>query len=368
MRKHTKKKSTLHTSTIKWERGTGAQSRCFERADRFGYDFFIARQKIIGDRFTYEYTSFSSINDFLNFSNKYKGKHHFNEIIRQNKPCVEYYDIDGSWNDFSSIQECLCLFIKLRCDFGQEQGETDRVLYDDLIVTEACNSSKLSLHIIIRKGNKYFENTDDQRRWQNNFSDWLGDMFKHDLSVYNKNSIMRCINSSKVSDPDRILKPWGHSKRIKNKRLFFCSYIPIYYYGRSEYNTPPIPNGLPINVVRKETKVVTVKRDPIEFPELVENLTHIIDTISPTRASEYDTWFAISASIKSVLGDCQDAFDLYHYFSEQCIEKYNQDDCTRQWDNIKAEQYNKFSIATLYRFYHLDKPKIRRGKSRLLTR
>jgi len=370
LRKHNRKTKSFNTA-VKWERGIGAQQRCFDRADRLGHSFYIARQRPIPRGFTYEYTSFNYVDDFLQFRKGYEGNHHFNEVIREGNPCYEYYDIDASWDEFNSVQECLCAFLRLRADYQQEQQPDcswEQVIkYEDLIVTEACNTKKLSLHVIINK-NKYFKNTDEQRRWQKTFSTWVQNRFKIDMSVYNKNSVMRCIDSSKVTEPNRPLRAWGHSKKIKDKRLFFCSAVKQYHYYDPKGNvTSSILSGMEIYVPESPKQIITKsERDPIEFPQLLENVNHMIETISPSRADSYETWFPISAAIKSVLGDCQEAFDLYHYFSEGCPEKYNEDQCTLFWDKMTNSQCSKYTIGTLYNYYNLDKPKIRVGKRRLI--
>lgn len=340
-----------------WIKGIGAQQKCFDRVKKD--EFFVVKQEPLNEGFTNTYNSFKDIDEYLLFKKKWEGRLTFNELIKEDTPCVEYYDLDGKWSDgWESIHDYVLAFLKLRDEYAEyplNAINNRTIRWEDLIITEACNDEKLSLHIIVR-GAYYFNNTNDQRVWANNFSEWI--KLKHpeskieiDTSVYNKNSIMRCVGSYKVGEESRPLRPYGLAKKIKDKRLFYCSYVEKFYgvVGKVSYMY------LPLDVPQPEKKPVS----PTSFPKVsdkeeLETCKVIIKTIHPSRSYERGSWFAIGSALHTTLWGSQEGLDLFLEFSSRCPDKYNEDECTRMWSKFERE----YSKGTLIYYFNQDKPKI----------
>ena len=302
-------KTTMNNSNIQAEAnefehkeflsGIGAQQKWFDRAicDRAICDdgddkFFVVYQQPIGDdKFTNTYSSFININSFLNhYKIQDEEDKRYYELIKNE--CVEYYDIDGKWTDgWESIEDLLCEFTRLRSDFAIDNQMNDtNILFQDLIVTEACNKIKMSLHIIIRR-DRFFNSCKDQKVWATCFNKWIIEntqsKIRLDLSVYNSNSLMRLVGSHKGNDPTRKFKPYGVAKRIKDMRLFYCSYVEDLSCLSVEIKHDVEAEGE--GDVEGEGKIQTENQDPPKPGELLSLITLIKDHITNKLHSLCDT-------------------------------------------------------------------------------
>lgn len=345
-----------------WIRGRGSQKKCFERSDLSGDQFFISRQEKYeyqGSQIkTYSFNSFKDIDTFLRYQAGEQTKT-FNEIIRVGTPCIEYYDIDAKWSNWSSVHDLVISFLKLREEFGSSKlniVNPKDVRYDDLIITEACNDTKLSLHIIIRQ-DYYFKCTQDLRVFAGAFSDWIQRSYPKskisiDMSVYNNNSAMRCIESCKLDDLQRPFKPYGLAKKIKDKRLFFCSYIEKFHGVVGETS----PMYLAADVTRPRQN----PEKPIEYPKLqrhqeLHTCRCIIKELHPKRSVEYNDWFAVGSALYNTLDGSEEGLNLFLLFSAKCEDKYNEIECRNIWTRMKGSGYTK---GTLVHMFNEDKIKI----------
>ena len=346
-----------------WLQGKGAQQRCF---DRYKSDeFFVVKQEQLNDSFTNTYNSFKDLETFLEFKKRWKGKQTFNEIIKEGSPCAEYYDLDAKWSDgWTCICNYLLEFLKLRAEYAEAEENTinnNKIKYHDLIVTEACNDTKLSLHIIINQPN-YFNNTDDQKIWARGFSNWIKNNYPEskiaiDLSVYNKNSMMRCIGSYKIGEENRPFRPYGLAKKIKDKRLFYCSYVEKFYgvVGRVTYMYLPLE--VPENLKQDSPKVGSNSYPTLSNKDELIFCEKVIQSLKPERSENYQDWFAIANALCSTLNGSKEGLKLFLEFSSKCPEKYNKNECIKLWDDISLRE-NKYSKGTLIHYFNEDNPKI----------
>jgi hypothetical protein len=348
------RRNTVQQPVKHWIKYSGAQDKCFDRAG--DDEFFAAKQEPYLETFTYTYNSFQNVDDFLAMTDNYKGAMTFNEVIREDYPCVEYYDIDCSWEQgWHSIHECVMAFLKLRNEY-REQVFNRPVDYEDLIITEACDEKELSLHIIIRHP-MYFKNTRDHRIWSASFQKWIDKKYPEsaielDVSVYNKNSLMRCVGSHKIRQPTRPFRPYGLAKQITDKRLFFCSYVEKYYgvVGEVSYL------HLPFRVLKsKEIKDKKITYPQVASKEELENCTLIINTLQPKRSDNYNDWFSVGSSLYHTLQGSEEGLQLFLTFSAKCEDKYNENKCRDVWSKMEGSGYTK---GTLIHLFNEDKPDI----------
>lgn len=341
---------------LPWLNGIGAQQKCFERADKNGHTFYAVKQIPYNNTFTNTYNSFEDIKAFIKFTDNWVGHCYFNELIREGTPCVEYYDIDGKWTDgWESIDDCLLQFIKLRLEYANSYMNTINkidVRWDHMIVTEACNNTKLSLHIIINKP-YFFNNTKDLRIWGNSFSDWIKikhpeSKIKIDTSVYNNNSIMRIVDNCKVGQESRPLKPYGIAKNITDKTLFYCSRVEKYYgvIGQVSYLYNPIDVKQP-----EETLITPIIWPTFSDEDELNTCKEFIKIFKPERSFEHSSWFSIGSALHNILKGSKEGLDLFLKFSSVCKEKYNENECILTWSKFKQE----YSKGTLIHYYNEDK-------------
>lgn len=341
-----------------WKAHIGAQEKCFSNA--CDDEFYVVKQLPCNDTFTNTYNSFSDIDEFLDFRNNWKGQNTFNELIREGSPCREYYDIDAKMVDWDgSIDKCLLAFLTLRRDFDQNINDYS-VRWDNMIVTEACNDVKLSLHIIVDTYS-YFLNTKDQKIWASKFSDWIkltdsNSKIEIDLSVYNNNSLMRCIGCCKIGDPDRIFKPYGLANNITDMRLFYCSYVEKFLYG----DGTSIPNAIPIIIPKSDQKVVKKSCYPIlTDDEELENCRQIVMSLKPIRHC-YKDWFAIGSALHHVLNGSKEGLEVFLEFSEKDPSSYNEEECIKIWDTFDIDK--GCTKGTLIYYFNQDRDSIYQKK------
>jgi len=340
---------------IRWFSGIKSQQKCF---DRSGSDqFFCVKQLPYNDKFTNTYSSFNNINTFLKFKKQWDGIPSFNELIREGHPCKEYYDIDAKMSDWKDqefadpIHACLREFVLLRNKFGEKNNLNflTPIRWDDLVVTEACNDVKLSLHIIV-KTHYYIPDTKDHKILAREFRNFI--KLKHptskidiDLSVYNTNSLMRCVGCCKIGDPDRIFKPYGISKKIKDQKEFYVSYVKMY--------NNQFPDGIPFCIPKdfKEDDVIKEKKDypKLSDKEELQNCREIVTSLAPHR-HEYTHWFAIGSALFNTLNGSLDGLELFIEFSSLDSSSFDEDECVKTWNSyIEGKGCSKGTLIHYFR-------------------
>ena len=91
---------------------------------------------------------------------------------------------------------------------------------------------------------------------------------------------------------------------------------------------------------------------PLSEPEL-KVLKEYIDTMNPSRAHYYDTWFKVICALAYI---SPTYVELARYFSMKS-NKYNAVDFTRIWNSIlHSKSKNPSSIGTIKHYASLDNP------------
>jgi len=353
-----------------WLSGRGAQNDMFERADKCKDTFYVARQVILPydkTKTTYEYNSFKNLDSFIQYQSSIDEPKHFYEIIREGTPCKEYYDIDCKKSDFDSINTFLVEFSELREEFIKIQNiitddydkskllqtlqrdsfgyirEHKNRLIPCQIVTEACNDKKFSLHIVYNHRMR-FKNTKHLKYFMEAFDSFLktkDTKIELDLSVYNKNSLMRCIYSSKALDTKRILVPDVMEWPIEN--FFISNPTSILSYS--------------LNITEQPKK-----RNKDEYPQLtdeeeLEFCKKLIKCINKDRASNYEDWFKLGCGLYNTLNGSKEGLDLFLEFSQLCPDKYDEQACIDLYNSFRDPDLNdNISKGSLIYWFKQDNP------------
>ena len=199
------------------------QATMFAKADELNHACYIARWLPSG-KFAYE-----SHPDIESWLDKYQqitdaDKRMYGEIHREGRAVCEYYDIDEKQAG-QDIDEWIDSFVKIRNEFSTTQN-IQPIRKNQLLVMEACDDNKFSLHILVR--NKYhFKTIADHKLFARKFQSWLDVEDRGlaiDTSVYNKNSVFRCIYSHKPNQT-RTFKFYGEDTGKWTIQDTFCSTI-----------------------------------------------------------------------------------------------------------------------------------------------
>jgi len=365
-RLNTKQQGKLEERPVaikEWLGGKGTQQEMFDRADKLGDTFYVSKEtKLYEGKNTYSYNSFKDLDSFLTYQSTIDGPKHFYELIRENTPCREYYDIDAQKSDFETIQSFLKEFDTLREEFLKTQQTIsdfepllqkhqsniwgnltiNRRLVPTQIITEACNDKKFSLHIIYNQKRK-FRNTTELKYFMTEFNNFLktkNTKIELDLSVYNKNSTMRIIGSSKVSDVSRIFKSYHHID------------LPMSNFFISNPTT---------GLHNKLNMIEQPKKDKSEYPKLtdeeeLEFCKTLIKHINKDRACNYENWFKFGCALFNVLNGTKEGLDVFLEFSKFCPEKYDEQTCIDLYQSFRDPELNdNIGKGSLIYWYNEDK-------------
>jgi hypothetical protein len=374
-KKMNNKPSDFVEKKTKFFTGIGSQQKMFDYAYEDD-DFYLVKQLKTPNGFTNTYCSFYDINSFLKFRSTRRRYTAYNELIREGQACLEYYDCDAKWSDgWNSIEEYVQEFLKLRQSFDSKLYFDD-VEYEDLVITESCNETKLSLHIIIRHTKKkyhithqqrYFENTKDHKIFASTFANYIKtshpkSKIKIDLSVYNKNSIMRCIDSYKIGDKKRVFKAYGRSKDITDMRKFYVSYLEkICFVG---HYTNYCGSYYSVTEPEKEDNII-IHRPIVSDEKELETCKIFIEIIKKDRADNYQEWCSIGSALYSTLNGSKEGFELFCDFSRQSEEKFNYNSCVNIWRGFGSST-SLATKGTLVYYYNLDKLKLKVKRKKIM--
>jgi hypothetical protein len=301
-----------------------------------------------------------NIYDFLDeYKNYPDDKKCFYEIIKDDRPCKLYFDLDykivtGGCNKGQYLFQC---FEDLLCDFLRETFPKFNEKKLEYFILEASNDIKISLHIICPTF--IFQNKNDIKAFMNLFRHFFENnngfnpdtgytyMEALDWCVYDSDRSFRIIGSSKLGQKRPLRIPDWHtnSKFSKNNiQNFFVTNIN---------NTD---NFIQINekwknkkfILNKKTDQVKLKYNDIQdiekhIPEIVngDELEYLLNIIPYEVIDEYDSWFKLIYCLKK-LGVPDERI---HEISSQS-DKYDESYTNSIINNFDASK-NSMTINTL---------------------
>ncbi|KAF9414397.1 hypothetical protein BGZ76_004877, partial [Entomortierella beljakovae] len=205
----------------------GPQDRSFawanENSDNF-YVTYISEVSYDGKTSYYEFASYKNLPTFLKTYNRIPDKERcFNEQIREDAACSEYYDID--WTLKPSVEDPEKIVQLEQRVFEKFLQQCDRYAPEYPVSEDQCrflsssSRSKVSLHIVIPTYDfninsqhmlKFMQDFKTARSKQGQDENSLDHI---DMGVYTKNRGIRCLGSCKRNDMSRrfICAPWHQS-------------------------------------------------------------------------------------------------------------------------------------------------------------
>ena len=225
----------------------GPQAECFDNADKYNHLFFVAKQYPYISRenekeTAFSYKSYGTVQDFLDGDDKSTDASNrtFMELIREGRPCLEYYDIEWELDDNEiSTQEQTRLdqLLKYRNSFAPEYP----VLSKHCRITSASSRPKKgSMHVVVFSDRYAFHNNHiDMSGFMKAFEKYIFEQSRHDVNacignnidwnVYTRNRGMRCLGSVKCTETTRpLIKAAWHieGSTTLNDREFYITNVP----------------------------------------------------------------------------------------------------------------------------------------------
>ena len=307
---------------------------------------------------TFLFGHYNSVGLFLSFYNSLENsKKHFYEIIPDDIPVYEYYDLDLKIeeNSFETNYTLLQWFKSLRKEFIKttsilpHDNEDNLPKEDDWIVTTASNHKKISLHLINRS--VIFKDKKQVKHWYEQLKNFVysfyeNDPLKHsvDFSVCSSFRSMRIIHSSKYDHPDRPLKLL-FDKDINNEQIY-----PYHTFITNAHNDVNLDEKI-ISFDFLPTRVITKTTNNV-LPSYSENsIIELLELLSPDRAGDYNDWIKIGWALKKAGVDIQVFKD---WSRENSSTKFNR--CEEIWNSSKDYE-DGVSLGTIHYFAKLDNPK-----------
>ncbi|KAF9420824.1 hypothetical protein BGZ76_004040, partial [Entomortierella beljakovae] len=258
----------------------GPQQQCFDRADDLQHNFFVSKQFIPKNSITAinSYKAFETVHHFLQYYDKISKQYrNFMELIRDSRPCLEYYDIEWELDSNTTAttiaaeeQPVLCKLQSLRNEFAPECPVKEYMCR----VSSASSISKQkgSLHVVVFKaGHAFHNNHTDMKAFMLAFKDYItikestdsdkrnGILNCIDWLVYTRNRLMRCLGSAKCEELDRpFVRALWHAASVDSPaHEFFITNVPSHLCLVSLDHIANIPKNLKpplhrtINTIKK---------------------------------------------------------------------------------------------------------------------
>ena len=272
-------------------------------------DFFVAYQKLDD---TYCYQSYNTFEDFMEIQNKEitPELRRWNEIIVENRPVPEYYDLDAKPTDnntdffdyYKIVGEDKIIdeFIAFRNKFVEKYY----IKYDiksNFVISTSSNENKFSVHIVVRNG-LFFQNAHQALKiFTNEFLKFLkqpinNTVITFDTQVYSKSRNMRLIGNTKLGKNNFLKK--HHNSSSFDDKLFLFSHIQsedTLFFIPKKIKTPP-------EKINNNNKIINVNKDLMEL----KNLLHIIDN------KNTNNWLVTGQIISDITNNSDEGLEIFN--------------------------------------------------------
>ena len=317
------------------------QDRCY--AENPDCEFFVAMDRTYWNHskqcedVTKVYAGFENHKAFLKWSAQdIRYEKCFYEMFKEDKKCVEFYDIDGTYDNdiylgdkgekLTDLQAAEN-FIDARMQFQEsilcEYSEQRLLRRSDFLIATTPpkeGEEKISLHVIIRNS-VHFKNIEHLKLFTDKFRDYIkSNNLKADFDkIYTKNRPFRMLGHHKLGQPTRIaqrLKGITEFCDIANEELFCGTYV--------------IDNTWTFPDIEKKTRNVKLYDNDEEMEELypksdLGKLVNLITESLDARVNDmlcdaeiqdrmnYDKWRTVVFAIFSA---CKDENEAVIYFQK----------------------------------------------------
>lgn len=299
----------------------------------------------------YSYNNFDEFNEIQKKESKENRRWH--EIIKENSPLVECYDLDAKYNDknernlnmfnlYNEIGEDAMIeqFKHYRKEFI-ERNYPQYDLSNEIYAISSCsNNKKFSIHIAIRN-ERYFQNSDKIKIFMRNFDKFLShdNKFILDLNIYNKNHAMRILENTKYGQ-NRFLKKHRSCSNLDDK-LFLFSYIQPDDKVFTIYDD-----------IKPDLKIIekTLSFDKsTDYNNMTILLPHIKDNIT------YSNWSLIGQVIYNISDGSNDGLEQFIEWSKKDYDDFDEDSVIKKWSTYKITTHN---LGVLVNQVKKDNPEV----------
>lgn len=275
------------------------------------------------------------------------------EVIRDNKPCLLYADIEWEKDLHPRTTEEVVEGVRKWMTRAFIEDYRIALRESDMIFLTAENAKKGSLHLIIRPVLFFAHN----KHMDTFIKRWAGKMIQEcdstmfylkpnakgekqpvtvfDLSVYSSNRVMRMLGCSKPNAPERFFRPYYPADVALQDTL--VTLVPHPHGGLVDEEYIHILEEKKTRAVRRTRRVLGTSPMPSSGDDVIDDVVHLINTTihpvaHPTQMGP-DTWrldrtdftykcgFGEMHQSNSCFVTIVDNFVYYHCFSNKCKGK-----------------------------------------------
>lgn len=341
---------------MKFYNGKGALKRCFSKNE--GKTFFVMFDKEIPSGKTKTFGAFKDIDAFYAWR-KGEGKSYpsnFYEIIREDKPCIEYYDIDAYPNKpgvyhNKTEDDIVDSFIEARLEYNYEMLSDHNIPLrrSDFYVTRTPGKDKISLHIYVRNGLMFKNNNVHLKNFVKDFKLYCeveGLLVDIDDTVYSKNRAFRLINNYKIGQPDRVCVAYNNKNKSKKDFLAVnVEGISKYYFEKEIMKVEKEKNDKAIREIFKESEDKIHLLFKLIGDTITRQKSPLCDTEYPDKIN-YKNFFSLTVAL---LNCCKES-DKKTFF-DLALEFYRHKDdldADAQYKRFLYYDYNEVGIGSLH--------------------
>lgn len=285
--------------------------------------------------FKWNFDRTRGVDNWDKFNTHYKSldTKYYYELIPANVPVKEHYDLDldyptGTTQRFT-VEEVVDKLLDTRRFMGRTSSKKD------LTILSSMRPNKFSIHVIFNT-NWCYKNNSAQKEFATKLKEqgrFNGvDYPKLDLSIYNSNSLFRCLGSVKKGKEEYPLVVY--EPQIYSYTDLHSSLVRVYDDNKNFFE--PYRE---IEVIHDDDDEEEVKFTDTQKQDWIKNIT-----LFKSCSEDYDDWKRVVFSLYNIfnLHDPQFCKQLIHTFS-QFSKKYNYGEVERFIENIKpTEKQYKF--------------------------
>jgi phage/plasmid-associated DNA primase len=302
---------------------------------------------------TFVFNSYDNFDEFnILQQQETKENRRWMEILKENNPVVECYDLDAKENDKNERNQIMFnIYNEIGEDSMIEQFKSYRKEFIErtypnydfsgeiFAIKTSCSNKKFSIHMAVRN-NHYFQNTEKLKIFMKNFDEYLsiGNKFIIDLSIYSKNRSIRMLGNTKYGQ-NRFLKKHRSSSSL-NDKLFLFSYI------QPDDKLFDIIDNIKIKDNSFINKSLSFDKSK-DYMTMTKLLPLVNDNVT------YSNWSLVGQVIYNITDGSNDGLDQFIEWSKKDYDYYDENKTIKHWNSYRTTDHN---IGVLVNQAKVDNP------------
>ena len=350
--------TTNDTITIPLSLNSYYAERYFSKLERIDKSkpFCVAYQKykIDDDETTCRFMTYNSFEEFNELTkDENKSNKRWQELILENKPVVECYDLDAK-----AGSKMFDLYKNNTEDHVIDEFKNYRQRFMEMYypafeaketfaISTACTKDKFSVHIAVRNG-YYFENMSKLKIFMKQFELFLKNTtIEFDMSIYKKNQQIRMLNNMKFGKNNTLVK--SRLSRNMNDKDFLFGYVKE---GDKLFNVKE-PEKVSVENYEKPNLIFLENNDVTDYKEM----TQLLNLVNSDYDCDQAKWSTVAQYIYNNYNGSDEGLDAFIKWSEKDdYIDFDKDKCNNLWRGKTVRDSYGDGIKQLKKLAKEDSP------------